>query len=67
MDIPSYDPTDQGNEPGNGPLRVGGQTTSLANASGENKDLPSTRSKAAKRQVLATTRLAKGKDWRMLD
>ena len=56
MDIPSYDPTDQGNEPGNGPLRVGGQTTSLANASGENKDLPSTRSKAAKRQVLATTR-----------
>lgn len=56
MDTPSYDPTNYGNEPGTGPLRAGGQLSSLANATGEDKNLPSTLSKAAKRQVHAATR-----------
>lgn len=45
--IPTYDPTNAGNRPGDGPLRVGGVATGLPQAEG---NLPSTPSKAVKAQ-----------------
>jgi hypothetical protein len=47
----SYDPTDAGNFPGDGPLRIGGISVSGLPETGEN--LPSTRSPAAKEQEAA--------------
>lgn len=48
--LPLYDPTDYGNKPGEGPLRIGGQpaTVDLSPRAAEN--LPSTESAAARRQ-----------------
>ena len=43
---PTYDPTNMGNQPGNGPLRVGGQSVSGLPQS--EADLPSTPSKCVK-------------------
>jgi hypothetical protein len=48
ISVPSYDPTDFGNKPGDGPLRVGGQN--YADPKKEN-DLPSTPSKAVQKQA----------------
>lgn len=48
--LPTYDPTDQGNEPGAGPLRIGGQPAASLNP--EN-DKPSNKSKARDRQESA--------------
>lgn len=54
---PSYDPTDFGNEPGRGPLRVGGQTKSMEEGSRTEDNLPSYKSKAARRQATALERV----------
>lgn len=47
--IVQYDPTNSGNKPGEGPLRIGG--LELSGLPGIEKDLPSTRSKASKVQM----------------
>lgn len=48
MALPTYDPTNVGNQPGDGPLRAGGgpPTSPILSA----RDLPSTKSKAAQQQ-----------------
>lgn len=48
------DPTDFGNRPGDGPLRAGGQPAPENLGTRKANDLPSTRSKASKRQRAAT-------------
>ena len=52
--VPTYDPTDFGNKPGDGPLRVGGETPK-GEGPPKKQDLPSTLSPAAVEQVPATT------------
>ena len=47
---PTYDPTDAGNKPGDGPLHVGGEAVSGTT----DKNLPSTRSPASEAQVPQT-------------
>lgn len=51
MALPTYDPTNVGNAPGNGPLRAGGTSPSSPVLSPA--DLPSTKSKAAAKQEAA--------------
>lgn len=52
LSFPTYDPTDMGNEPGSGPLRVGGQSLgALPNADEDNR--PDTLCKSAKAQAPA--------------
>lgn len=48
MPSPSYDPTNSGNKPGEGPLRIGG--TQLPGMPGSDKDLPSAMSPIVKMQ-----------------
>jgi hypothetical protein len=50
MAQPLYDPTNAGNRPGEGPLRVGGQPAQVPL---EERDLPSTRAPASRRQMAA--------------
>lgn len=50
---PSYDPTDAGNRPGDGPLRIGG--VNLAHTPETEQNLPSTLSPAADRQQESLT------------
>ena len=48
MALPTYDPTNVGNAPGDGPLRAGGGSPTSPVLSA--RDLPSTKSKAASKQ-----------------
>ncbi len=52
MQTPKYDPTNFGNAPGDGPLRVGGQNATQIPG---DENLPSTKCLAAKRQARALT------------
>ena len=64
LPFPSYDPTDYGNQPGDGPLRVGGQSASSLPVS-DKANLPSTLSPAAERQqaaLILVRDLAEGPD-----
>lgn len=56
MGLPTYDPTNYGNEPGDGALRIGGQQVNPDKITGTDTSLPSTRSKASKRQIHAAQR-----------
>ena len=51
--LPDYDPTNYGNEPGQGPLRVGGKQVSGDTATNATANLPSTPIKAVEAQSTA--------------